>query len=229
MFTAGMVYAGVPGALYGAGQVGRNAELVPVVVAAVDIAPRESITPDLIAMSGLEPIGVPPHAFKSLSAVEGEIAVVPINKGTVITGDLVTGLVATVARPRQVAVSFTITQPADNIAPGDVINVDATINVHLFSPISNRLVTRLVFVGLVVIRVGSGIDSYRRSPVPPLDSSLTVVMNVCDAQYMAWLAQNAVLDYVPSGNLSLPIVPACTATEDVGPAQVNARWHFIAA
>jgi len=68
-------------------------------------------------------------------------------------------------------------------------------------------------------------------------SSLTVVLSLCDAQYMSWLLVNASLkyvlmsyhDYTPTtATTPGPACPSTTALEIVGPRQADARWGFTA-
>jgi hypothetical protein len=122
----------------------------------------------------------------------------------------------------QVAVTLLSDRSDDTefIGQGDHIEILATLNTHQFSPSNPKWVTRKVFISTEVLMVGSPPGRFR---------SMTVAMTECDAQYMEWLLQNAQLRYL----LLMPSNSAATADScqygsqgQVGPAQVDARWHF---
>lgn len=115
-------------------------------------------------------------------------------------------------------------QGAGVIAMDDYISVLATVNLKLFSPASDGAATRTVFSMVYVIGVGPSGDSM-------VGRSLTVLMTPCDAEYMVWFWHNSTLRYsliaIPDYPASSSVSP-CTSPPEVGPAQVDARWHFSA-
>ncbi|TMC82426.1 MAG: Flp pilus assembly protein CpaB [Chloroflexi bacterium] len=215
-----------------------------VVVAGRDIQAREPITADMIAVSTFPATAAPPKAFSRLADLSGFSAVVAIPKGQAITTNLVA------ANPDEIALGASsylpipkgyvaLTLPnseqqgvAGFIAQGDYINVLAEVNTSQFSSISPRSVARTVFTRVHVIRVGSQSVAPRQGPVQGIASSITVVMTLCDAQYMEWLIINATIKYVliPYTDYGeAPADPACPTTSappTIGPQQVEARWGF---
>jgi hypothetical protein len=95
-----------------------------------------------------------------------------------------------------------------------------------------RPVVKTVFSDVHVIRVGP--QSLVQKQSQGVSSSITVVMTECDAEYMDWLLLNATVkytleahvDYNQSGGAG---ASSCTSTSAIGPAQVDARWHFTSA
>jgi Flp pilus assembly protein CpaB len=238
MFAFGAVYVGRT-------QAGGQ---VRVLVAARDIQPREPMSPtsDMVTVATLPASAVPPRAFQNVADVTGLSAIVAIYKGQPITANLVGNSDQIIGTAQssylpipQGFVAMTLPTGeqqgvAGYIAQGDYINVIATVNSGQFSPVNPRPVAKTVFTNLHVIRVGP--QSVVRGQGQPqgLTSSLTVVMSLCDAQYMDWLLQNATLRYVllsyhdyatvaPSPD---PGCPSVTAPGLIGPAQVDQRWSF---
>jgi hypothetical protein len=106
------------------------------------------------------------------------------------------------------------------IGQGDHIDILATLNTRLFSPSNPHWVTRKVFAAIEVPMVGSA---------PGRFSSMTVAMTECDAQYMEWFLQNAALRYLllsPSNSAATADSCQSGSQGQVGPAQVDTRWHF---
>src|SRR5712692_5215360 len=218
---------------------------VKVVGAARDTQPREPITTDMISSSTMPATAAPLKAFSRISDLTGFSAVVAIPKGQAITTNLVA------SNPDELALGASsylpipkgyvaLTLPnseqqgvAGFIAQGDYINVLAEVNTSQFSPLSPRSVTRTVFTRVHVIRVGAQSVAPRQGPVQGIASSITVVMTLCDAQYMEWLIINATIKYVliPYTDYGeAPADPSCpptTAPPTIGPAQVEARWGFM--
>jgi hypothetical protein len=89
---------------------------------------------------------------------------------------------------------------------------------------------RTVFTDLVVIEVGAISQSQGQA----IGSSLTVLMTACDSEYLYWLLNNAQLkyeleSYKDYGTLPAAADPNCPTVlkaAGVGPAEVDARWHF---
>jgi len=208
---------------------------VRVVVAARDIDAREPLTADMLTTTSLP----------STADVTGTSALVQIYKGQPITENIVA------SNPDQVTPSSYLPVPqgfvaitiptseqqgvAGFIAQGDFIDVIATVNTQLFSPASPRQVTRTVFTSVYVIRVGPQSVVPRQGQAQGLTSSITVLMTLCDAQYMDWLALNGTLKYAllsyhdyakgqPAADASCP---STVAPGLIGPAQVQARYDFL--
>jgi len=220
---------------------------VRVVVAAQDIQPREPITADMITTGSVPASAVPPRVFTRLSDLNGFAALVVIYKGQALTANMVA------SNPDQLATAgassylpipqgyVAITLPtgeqqgvAGYITQGDYIDIIATVNTSLLSPNSGHTVARTVFINVHVIRVGPPSLAPKQGQVQGVASSLTVVVSLCDAQYLEWLIQNAALkyvllsyhDYATSVAASDPACPSTTQPGIVGPAQVEARWGF---
>jgi len=120
------------------------------------------------------------------------------------------------------------------IAVGDYIDVVAALNTAQLSPSRPRTVVQTVFEDVYVIRVGPQSLAQRQSQVQGVASSITVVMTRCDAEYMDWLLLNATLRYLLLSSKDYKTSPqtasqACDGTSRIGPAQVDARWHFTSA
>src|SRR5262249_39575517 len=121
------------------------------------------------------------------------------------------------------------------IAQGDYIDVIAAVNTAQFAPQRPRTVAHTVFTSVYVIRVGAQSPIKGQSQIGQgVASSITVVMTLCDAQYMDWLLLNATLKYVPRSSHDYAQAPpqaetSCPSTTSpglIGPAQVDSRWHF---
>jgi hypothetical protein len=69
-----------------------------------------------------------------------------------------------------------------------------------------------------------------------VSSSLTLLMNGCDAEYLFWLLNNASLkytlesfrDYAATPSQPDPACPTLSSAGGVGPKEVDKRWHFTA-
>ena len=220
---------------------------VRMVVATHDIDARAPINPltDL-GMSTIPLSAQPQHGFFAVSELANYSAVVPIYKGEVITenvvesspGQVLTGQDSYLPIP-QGFVALTLptseqTGVAGYIAQGDYIDVIATVNTSAFSPVSPHQVTRTVFTNLHVIRVGPQTTEPKQGQAQGVASSLTVVMSLCDAQYMDWLTLNSVLkyallsyhDYSTTAPQADSACPPTGNPDLVGPVQVNSRWNF---
>jgi hypothetical protein len=102
----------------------------------------------------------------------------------------------------------------------------------LFSPTDPRQVTETVFTEVHIIRVGAPSAVPGATQPAGVTSSLTVVMTLCDAQYLDWLINNATLKYTllsykeyGSGATSA----TCSATTNpgvIGPKAVDDKWGF---
>jgi pilus assembly protein CpaB len=236
MFAFGIVFAN-------RGLTGRE---VPVALAAVDIQAREPITIAMLSLGQVPASSLPPHAFVRLEDLAGYSAVVTIYKGQALTTNIVAsnpdqiqgGANAYLPIPQgYVAITLPsgeLQGVAGYVAPGDYINIIATVNTSLFSPSNPHTATRTVFTNLHVIRVGPASLSPKEGQTIGVSSSITVVVSECDAQYLEWLVTNVTLKYVllsykdydsksvsPDSSCPSTSVPAV-----VGPAPVDARWAF---
>lgn len=221
---------------------------VPVVIASQDIGAREPILPDMVQVSSIPQTALPPHAIVRVSDLAGSAALVPIYKGEAITDNIVSSspdqlsLITSAFLPIP-AGYVAITIPTSELqgvggypAQGDYINIVATVNTQVFQPGDPhpRLVTETVFTSVKIIRVGPLTEAPKEGQAQGVVGSLTVLMSLCDAQYMAWFKQNATLayvllsykDYQPSVPAANPECPATVAPGVVGPKAVDARWKF---
>jgi len=224
----------------------RSASPVRVVVAAQEIQAREPITLDMITYGTVSSDSVPPGTFFRSGTLSGYAATVEILKGEVITSnvvsanqDLLAGAASSYLPIPSGYIALTLPTSeqqgvAGYIAQGDYINVIASVTTGLITPVNPRTVTRTVFTNVHVIRVGPESTVPRQGVAQGLATSITVVMSLCDAQYMSWLILNASLKYALLSyheySSSTPAAdPACPSTSEpgiVGPAQIDARWGF---
>src|SRR6266576_5591952 len=210
-----------------------------VVVAKNNINARTKIQASDLELSAVNP--APPQAFFQIKDVFGKGARVDIPAGSPVTANLITtsgdllstsdvaylpipsGYVAvTVPTGEQVGVG-------GYVQIGDRITMLATINTSIFgaTPVS---VVRTVFRDVDVIRVGPA----STQSTGQVTSSLTLLMTGCDAEYLFWLLNNAVLkytlesftDYAAIPNQPDPSCPKLSSAGGVGPKEVDKRWHF---
>jgi Flp pilus assembly protein CpaB len=212
-----------------------------VVVARNGITARTRIQSSDLELKTINP--TPPESFTDIATVAGKGARVDIPAGAPVTANLISqtpdqlnssdvtflpipsGYVAvTVPTSEQVGV-------AGYVHVGDRITVLATIDTSAFAAGPGAPVVRTVFTDLNVIRVGPATTS--QAGADQLTSSLTVLVTACDAEYLFWLLNNAVLKYelesfsdyaaAPTKDSTCPNVAAAGG---VGPREVNKRWHF---
>jgi Flp pilus assembly protein CpaB len=212
---------------------------IKVVVAKNDIAARNKIQASDLELKVITPI--PPASFTDMNSVTGKGARVDIPAGSPVTANLIavapdllsssdltylpipTGYVATtVPTSEEVGVG-------GYVQVGDRIIVTATINTSLFGASPGAPVVRTVFRDLPVIRVGPATGQAATAQVT---SSLTVLMTLCDAEYLFWLLTNATLKYEleSSKDYGAATQSACTQSQHggVGPKDIDTRWHFTA-
>lgn len=210
-----------------------------VVVAKNNISARTKIQASDLQLSAVNP--APPQSFLELNAVVGKGARVDIPAGSPVTANLITssgdllstsdvaylpipsGFVAvTVPTGEQVGVG-------GYVQVGDRITMLATINTSIFGAVPVSVV-RTVFRDVNVIRVGPA----STQSTGQVTSSLTLLMTGCDAEYLFWLLNNAVLkyilesptDYAATPNQPDPSCPKLSSAGGVGPKEVDKRWHF---
>ena len=187
----------------------------------------------------------PPQSFTDIALVAGKGARVDIPAGLAVTANLISstpdqlnssdstflpipsGYVAvTVPTSEQVGV-------AGYVQVGDRLVVLATISTAAFGSGPARPVVRTVFRDLIVIRVGPA-STTEQSGSGQLTSSLTVLVTSCDAEFLFWLLNNAVLkyelesssDYGTTPTAADAKCPTLTSAGGVGPKQVDDKWHF---
>jgi pilus assembly protein CpaB len=218
---------------------------VDAVVAVRDIQARQLITPDLVTLAPVPAASLQPGAVVRLADVKGAAALVRIPKGAVLSQNVVAvspdqideGSVAYLPIPPGfVAMTIPTNElqgVAGYVAPGDYINIIATVNTEVFNDKPPKPVTRTVFTSVRVIRVGPP-SVAKEGQQQGVAASLTVLLTECDAQFMDWLIPNASLkyvllsykDYAPTQAKADPGCPSTAAPGGVGPAQVDARWGF---
>jgi Flp pilus assembly protein CpaB len=213
-----------------------------VVVAKNGITARTRIQSSDLELRTISP--TPPESFTDISVVAGKGARVDIPAGSPVTANLITqspdqlsssdvtflpipsGYVAvTVPTSEQVGVG-------GYLQVGDRIIVLATINTSAFGPGPSAPVVRTVFKDLNVIRVGPATTA--QTGTGELTSSLTVLVTSCDAEYLFWLLNNAILkyelesftDYGTTPTAPDPACPTIASAGGVGPLEVNKKWHF---
>jgi Flp pilus assembly protein CpaB len=215
---------------------------IQVVVARNDIGARTRIQASDLELRTVSP--KPPQSFTDIASVVGKGARVDIPGGSPVTANLITqtpdqlsagdvtflpipsGYVAlTVPTSEQVGVGGYV-----NV--GDRLTVLATISSAVFGPGPARPVVRTVFKDLIVIRVGPATNA--QAGAAQLTSSLTVLVTGCDAEYLFWLLNNAILkyelesfsDYGTTPTAPDPACPSIAAAGGVGPVEVNKKWKF---
>ena len=215
-----------------------NTSGTKVVVAKNNIGARNKIQASDLELKVVTPL--PPQSFTDITAVAGKGARVDIPAGEPITANLIaqapdllsssdltylpipTGYVATtIPTSEEVGVG-------GYVQVSDRIIVLATLNTATFGASPGVPAVRTVFRDLAVIRVGPATG---QPATPSVTSSLTVLMTLCDAEYLFWLLNNAVLKYElesPKDYGATPTQPACTASPagGVGPKDIDSRWHF---
>jgi pilus assembly protein CpaB len=212
-----------------------------VVVAKNNIAARTRIQASDLELLAISP--TPPQSFTDLATVAGKGARVDIPAGSAVTANLITQTPDQLTSsdvtflpipPGYVAVTVPTSEQtgvAGYVRVGDRITVLATINTAAFGAGSSAVV-RTVFKDLYVIRVGPSTAAQTGSG--ELTSSLTVVVTACDAEYLFWLLNNAVLkyelesytDYGATPTTRDTACPGVGSAGGVGPKEVNSKWHF---
>ena len=205
IFLATQKGVGTP--LPGAGLGGDTA----VVVARSDVPARATITAGMLTVARLRSSDVPPQSFSAVGDVVGSarprFSLIAIKAGQpVLANELVTSL-GDVSGPGssflpipQGFVAMTIPTSEEQgvagyIQPGDYIGIIAVVDK------GSSTATKTIFNNVHVIRVGSaaagGLDrngAANRSTVVT-GSSLTVVMNQCDAEFLTWFIAKTSLRY----------------------------------
>src|SRR5216684_2280506 len=213
-----------------------------IVVAKNDIAARTKIQASDLQLSAVNP--APKQAFTSISEVVGKGARVDIPAGDPVSANLIapagdllsTSDVAFLPIP---AGYVALTVPTGELVGvggypqvGDRITMLATVNTAIFGTGAPVPVVRTVFNNLDILRVGP----LTAQNATVVSSSLTLLMNGCDAEYLFWLLNNATLkytlesfrDYAATPSQPDPACPTLSSAGGVGPKEVDKRWHFTA-
>ena len=211
-----------------------------VVVARNDIGARTKIQASDLMLSVITP--TPKESFTQISQVNGQGARVDIPAGSPVTanliapaGDLLSSSdVAFLPIPSGYVAVTVPTGEQEGVAGypqvGDRITMLATLNTGVFGSSNSVPVVRTVFTNLDIIRVGA-VAAQAGTGVA---SSLTVLATGCDAEYLFWLLNNAVLkytlesfsDYTATPTQPDPSCPNLSSAGGVGPKEVDKRWHF---
>ena len=223
---------------------------VRVVVAAVDIDQRQPITPQELTYATVASNSAV-RAITRTSDLDGYSALVNIYKGQVITSNVVSSNPDLLAGPQSAYLPIpegyvAMALPTNEqqgvegyIAQGDYMNVIVTLNTSVITPVNPRSVTRTVFTNVKVIRVGPDSNAPRQSGVAQgISSGITVLMSLCDAQYMEWFLKNtteikyvllAYPDYATGPSGGGTACPSTTKPAAIGPAAVDEQWGFTRA
>lgn len=225
---------------------------VGVVTANRDIGQRQVLTSDALTISQLPQSAVPPGALLRIADARDTVALVTILKGQTVTSNLVAPVGDQIAAAGSaylpipqgyVARALPTNEQqgvAGYIAAGDYINVSATVQTSTFIQSAagpNRVVTKTVFTGLYVIRVGAEQQQDSRTgAVTGVSGTITVVMTECDAEVADWFINSGarltyfLLSYKDYGTASTAPNPACpsptTGNSALGPAQIDSRYGF---
>jgi pilus assembly protein CpaB len=225
-----------------AGRATVSTAQVSVVVAAQDIHHRAVVgAGDLTAVS-LPVTAAPPAVLFDRSQAVGKIAQVDVLKGQPITTNLIAAEGAGVPGLLPIPTGWVgTTIPAGElqavggyVSPGDVIDLTTSVAESVLAPAAAnpRQLTRTVFTGLHVLRVGAAGATSKSGQQQGVATSLTVLVTQCDAPYLAWLINNSSVrytlrssaDYGPVPTAADPACPAGSATIRVGPAEVDKKF-----
>jgi pilus assembly protein CpaB len=234
---------GTAAALASYGQLSGGTSGTKVVVAKNAIAARTKIVASDLELKVISP--TPSESFTDVNLVAGKGARVDIPVGSPVTANLIaqnadqlSSSDATVLPIPSGWVAVTIpTSEQEGVAGypqvGDRLIVLATISTSAFGPGPAAQVVRTVFRDLNIIRVGP-VTAGSQAGTAQLASSLTVLVTACDAEYLFWLLNNAVLkyelesfkDYGTAPTTPDSTCPTIESAGGVGPVEVNKKWHF---
>ena len=196
---------------HGAGPVIPTTGDVSVVLAQADIPARATITGDMLTVGKLKSGDQPPQSFTSVADVVGKsarFALIDIKRGQpVLANEIVTSADPTPPGPSFLAipqgfVAMTIPTSEEQgvagyIQPGDYIGIIATVDK------AGSTASKTIFNNVHVIEVGTAtvrITQGRNGPTATRvsgggQSSLTIVINQCDAEYLTWFLAKTNLRY----------------------------------
>ena len=228
--------------LLGSFMVLRSQQIVggeSIVVASRDIQARESLSSSSVEIVSYPSNLVPGGALTSLSAAYGNFALTNISKGEPLTSAMVSSqpesapLVGQEYLPIPSGyVAYTIPTSEQEgvggyVAPGDYLDVIATVNTGVFGANPPKVVTKTIFTNLHVIRVGPQTGTVQGT-AGGVSSSLTVVINSCDSEMWSWLLGNAALRYelrsymnYPSPSPSAPATTQASSTAAGAAASIS--------
>lgn len=208
-----------------------------VVVAKTYISARTKIQASDLQVSPVNP--APPQFFTDMALVAGKVARVDIPAGSPVTANLIAAS-SDVLSSSDVGYLpipsgyVAVTVPTGELVGvggypqvGDRITMLATINTSIFAP-NGASIVRTVFRDVNIIRVGPVNQPAGSAQVA---GSLTVLVTACDAEYLFWLLNNAVLKYTLESFKDYAALPSqpdpnCPKPGGVGPKEVNKRWQF---
>ncbi|HEX6351261.1 MAG TPA: Flp pilus assembly protein CpaB [Candidatus Dormibacteraeota bacterium] len=220
---------------------------VQVIAALHDIQAREVLSAGDVGIVTMPRSAVPPAVLTKPSQIDGATALVTILKGQAITSNITTHAPDQMSAPAPAYLPIpqgwlALTIPTNEqegvagyIAAGDYVNVVVTVSTGTFGANPPKTVTKTILTKVHVIRVGpqsATVDSRESPQRAGVSSSLTIVVQQCDAAYLTWFLANTSLRYelVSHADYSATIPatqPACPETDaGVGPAQVEARYGF---
>jgi pilus assembly protein CpaB len=226
-----------------AGRATLGTAKVGVVVAARDINHRDVITASDVTIASLPVTAVPPGALLVQSEATGKVAQISVLKGQPITTNLFAasgaGDPAYLPIP-QGWVAYTLAAGelkgvGGYVAPGDVIDIEATViedpSTGISLPPTHSPVTKLIFQAVHVIRVGPGSETSRNGQALGVATTITVLMTTCDAPYLTWLEGRASLTYTLRSAKdygAAPAGPAASCPLSVAPAPAPPRVDWTA-
>ena len=185
---------------------------VSVVVAKADIPARASIVQGSLQVNKMTSADAPPEHFSALADLSGKtqyFALVEIKAGQPVLanelvsspGDLTTAAPSFLPIPKGfVAMTIPTSEQqgvAGYIQPGDYIGIIAIVDK------AGQTDSKTIFNNVHVIRVGTASDAQSHAAsgsnaaktATATGSSLTIVMNECDAEYLNWFLAKATLRY----------------------------------
>jgi Flp pilus assembly protein CpaB len=196
---------------HGVGPVIPTTGDVSVVLARADIPARATLTSDMLTVGKLKSGDQPPQSFASVSDVVGKtarFALIDIKQGQpVLANEIVTSADPTPPGPSFLAipqgfVAMTIPTSEEQgvagyIQPGDYIGIIATVDK------AGSTASKTIFNNVHVLQVGTATVSITQGRNGPTatrvsgagQSSLTVVLNQCDAEYLTWFLAKTNLRY----------------------------------
>jgi len=231
---------------HGGSLVPTSGETISVVVAKAPIQARTKITADDLKLVTMPAQYAPPGSFQKVKDVVGVIPIVDMKEGAPVTSNVVVasadlipdsssaflpipkGYVAmTIPTGEQQGVAGYI-QPGDYIAliaefaGGNGIVKTALSNVHV------------IRVGAAGSDGGGAGRAVAQPHIAGPASSLTVIVNECDAEYVNWIIANAGIrytlesyhDYKPTDTSPPPAECAVDATKGVDAKAIQKRFNL---
>jgi pilus assembly protein CpaB len=212
----------------GTTSIGGGSKNTPAVVATKDIAASTQITADMVTIQNFSSDQAPPFAFRAKDLVVGKFAAIPIHTGTAIIDYDVVSEAGNVQPAKQAYLNIPAGMVAMQIPTGELVGAggyiqpDDRIDVIVsYQPKgAPQAITKTSFTNLHVIRVGPAGGANARG----ISSSLTVIVNLKQAQDLKWALDNtnykfvlkSVRDYdVPDPDSGATTMDSFTATYHV--------------